>query len=144
MGFRAKRHGHVDANHKEIADDCRDLGFSVGETSAAAGFVDMVVAKAGRTVLVEVKVDETSPVDISQLEFLIAWKGEGIIATSTEDIMQVFTGRKPPLTGEQKNALLELCETAKKARTLRERKRGIKIKSKLTIPMRQVMKAIEE
>jgi len=56
-----RRRARVDANHKAVTAALRDCGWHVHDTSRlGGGFPDMVIAKAGRLLMVEVK-DGTKP-----------------------------------------------------------------------------------
>jgi Holliday junction resolvase len=51
-----RRAARVDANHAEITHALRQCGWTVHDTSGVGGgFPDLVVGKAGRLVLVEIK-----------------------------------------------------------------------------------------
>jgi Holliday junction resolvase len=51
-----RRAARVDANHAEITGTLRQCGWVVHDTSGTGGgFPDLVIAKAGRLVMVEVK-----------------------------------------------------------------------------------------
>jgi hypothetical protein len=81
----------VDANHAEIIDAFRRMGWSVADTSRLGnGFPDLVVAKAMRTVLVEVK-DGRKPPSARKLtpdedRFRRGWKGSYAIVESLDDV----------------------------------------------------------
>lgn len=91
MVMRARR---VDANHAEIVAAFRQLGYSVADTSRLGnGFPDLVVAKAGRTVLVEVK-DGAKPPSARKLTedeqtFAGAWRGEYRVVESVDDVLAI-------------------------------------------------------
>ena len=51
-----RRAARVDANHAEITGTLRQCGWTVHDTSGVGGgFPDLVIAKGGRLVLVEIK-----------------------------------------------------------------------------------------
>lgn len=82
----------MDANHAEIVAAFRRLGYSVADTSRLGnGFPDLVVAKAGRTVLVEVKDGDKPPsarkLTTAEREFKATWKGEYRIVESVDDVL---------------------------------------------------------
>ena len=57
-----RRAARVDANHKEITSTLRQCGWTVHDTSGVGGgFPDLVVGKAGRLVLVEIKDGSKKP-----------------------------------------------------------------------------------
>lgn len=95
--MRARR---VDANHAEIAKAFRRCGWSVADTSRlGSGFPDLVVARAGRTVLVEVK-DGAKPPSKRKLtedeqSFADAWHGEYRIAESVDDVLTIVGHADP-------------------------------------------------
>ena len=56
MTCEMRRAARVDANHAEITHALRQCGWVVHDTSGVGGgFPDLVVGKAGRLVLVEIK-----------------------------------------------------------------------------------------
>ena len=77
MGRWARK---TDDNHQEIMDAFRAHAFSVADTSRLGqGFPDLVVAKGGINVLVEVK-DGSKPPSARKLsedekKFMEAWRG---------------------------------------------------------------------
>lgn len=84
----------MDANHAEIAAAFRQLGYSVADTSRLGnGFPDLVVARSGRTVLVEVK-DGAKPPSARKLtpdeqQFRDAWRGDYVVVESLTDVEKV-------------------------------------------------------
>ena len=74
--MRAKK---TDKNHKEIVEAFRMLGCSVFDTSGVGrGFPDILVGKAFKTVLVEIKSSDKSTFTKHQKEFMVHWKGSAI------------------------------------------------------------------
>ncbi len=45
----------VDANHAEIREIFRQCGYSVFDSSAVPGFVDLVIGRCGHNYLIEIK-----------------------------------------------------------------------------------------
>ena len=82
--MKSRYRGKLDQNHKEICDTFRALGWSVAETTAQAGFVDAVIARAGVTIVVEIKRLEKN-FSIGQLEFLASWPGMAAVVTSCDE-----------------------------------------------------------
>lgn len=88
MGRWARK---TDDNHQEIMDAFRALGFSVADTSRLGnGFPDLVVAKKGINVLVEVK-DGNKPPSAKRLtqdekDFMQYWLGEYTIIETSEGV----------------------------------------------------------
>lgn len=81
-----------DANHDELSDAARRLGWYVVDTYQVAqyipGWPDAVWAKRGRTVLVEYK---TARGQLTQDEALFAatWPGEWVVVRSVDDVVRV-------------------------------------------------------
>jgi Holliday junction resolvase len=74
--MRAKK---TDKNHREIVDAFRKLGCSVFDTSAIGrGFPDILVGKALKTVLVEIKSSDKATFTNYQKEFMLDWKGSTV------------------------------------------------------------------
>jgi len=87
------RAARVDANQPEIVKAFRDLGWSVLTISQLKNCCDIVVAKAGTTVMVEVK-DGSKPPSAQKLtegeaKFFSAWKGNWEIVKSIDDVKQL-------------------------------------------------------
>jgi len=79
---RAKK---VDANHAEIVDHLRSIGWSVWNTSAVGrGFSDVVVARLRHTALVEIKSGKSEPNDL-QRRFRDKWQGAYFVVRSPQD-----------------------------------------------------------
>jgi len=78
-----------DLNHAEIRDAFRRLGWSVWDTaSLGRGGPDLVVGKAGRNILVEVK----SPGGVltqDEVDFLAAWRGEYVTVFRLDDVLRL-------------------------------------------------------
>jgi len=75
--MRAKR---VDLNQAEIIAALRAAGATVADThTVGAGFPDLVVGIAGKTVLVEVKA-EAGPLRLTEPErrFMCEWRGDPV------------------------------------------------------------------
>jgi hypothetical protein len=86
----SRRASKVDDNQKEIVAVFRQLGCSVVVTSMmGAGFPDLVVARAGRTICVEVKDGAKAPskrkLTPDQQEFHAAWRGVIEIVETIDD-----------------------------------------------------------
>lgn len=103
--MRLRKYGHLDKNHKEIAHYLRLHGYSVGETSASAGFVDLVVSSEQTTCIAEIKMDE-GKFYLSQLEYLARWKGNACFFTSPSQAVETMKTKKF-LTPEQKDKILQ-------------------------------------
>lgn len=89
-----RRAARKDANHNAIQAVFVRLGWSVADTSALGnGFPDLVAAKHGRTVLVEVK-DGTKPPSARKLTpdetaFAGSWQGWYSVVTSEDDVLRL-------------------------------------------------------
>lgn len=91
----------VDANHAEIRDGLRQLGFSVADTARLGhGFPDLVCSgirwsnsqsecSIVETVLIEVKMPKKKLTDDEQ-EFFNNWQGAIMVATCIEDVLRFF------------------------------------------------------
>lgn len=76
----------VDGNHAEIVDALEKFGWTVISLARLGGGVpDLLIAKQGRTALVEVKTP-TGTLQEAQRCFLTVWPGEWAILTSLEDV----------------------------------------------------------
>lgn len=84
-----RRAAKVDANHAEIVAAFRQLGYSVGNLSQlGGGWPDLLVAKDGRTALVEVK-SAKGKLNRDQLDFVASWHGVIEVARSIEDVLTI-------------------------------------------------------
>jgi hypothetical protein len=76
----------VDGNHGLLVEALRAYGWVVRDTSRVGqGFPDLLIAKRGRTVLVEVKTPK-GRLEEAQKVFLMEWPGEWAILTSLDDV----------------------------------------------------------
>lgn len=83
----------VDANHAEIRDGLRQLGFSVADTARLGnGFPDLVVGNGVINLLVEVKMPRKN-LTPDEKAFLETWKGPAMIAYGIEDVLHWFAVR---------------------------------------------------
>jgi Holliday junction resolvase len=87
-----RRAAKVDANQRQVVDDLRKLGFSVAITSSLGqGFPDLVLGKAKKNYLVELKdgskVPSARKLTPDEVKFIDAWRGKVIVAGSTEEIL---------------------------------------------------------
>ena len=89
-----RRFAKVDDNQPEIVKFFRDLGWTVAHTHMVGkGFVDIIVAKNGVNVLVEIK-DEKKPPSARKLtpdeqKFHEEWKGLIRIIESRQDVIDL-------------------------------------------------------
>lgn len=88
-----RRH-RLDANHAELVACFKACGWSVWSTSQGqvSGAPDLVVAKAGRTIVVEVK-PRTGKLRASQVRFLANWPGESAVVRSVDDVIALTKGK---------------------------------------------------
>ena len=77
-----------DSTHTQVLEALRDYGWSALDISRAPLCVDLVIAKAGRVVLVEVK-DRTGKLTEAQKALLASWPGETAILRSLEDVARL-------------------------------------------------------
>lgn len=77
----------VDGNHQEIVSALRLCGWQTADTSrVGGGFPDLVIAKGGRTILVEVKMPKGKLLPV-QRAWLTSWPGETAIVRSVDDVL---------------------------------------------------------
>lgn len=110
--YHAKKYGHLDGNHKQIADALRRAGYSVGETSACQNLTDLIVTGGNNsTCLMEIKTeDKDAKFYISQIEFIARWKGYVVFVTSQEQALSVMRSLDLyALTAKQKQRLLQFA-----------------------------------
>jgi Holliday junction resolvase len=89
------RHGRVDKNQKQIVQELRQLGFSVAHISdIGKGLPDIIVGKNGINVLIEIKLNWTKKLKPLEEKFFLEWKGQVNIATSAEEVLQIFDKSK--------------------------------------------------
>ena len=82
-----------DANHGHITGILEKLGFSVQNTAmVGSGFPDLVVGKAGRNYLVEIKT-ESGSLEPSQTGFARDWNGGKVTVLRTVDDCISFNER---------------------------------------------------
>lgn len=88
--FRHRR----DANHALVCEAFQKAGWIVWDTSqgSATGAPDLVVSKAGRTVVVEVK-PHRKMLRASQMRFLGEWQGESAVVRSVDDVIALTKGK---------------------------------------------------
>lgn len=88
--FRAAR---KDANHKDIVNLFRRLGWAVLDVSQLKNCCDLVVSKGGQTICIEIK-DGTKPPSDRKLtegeaKFQSEWKGRYQIVCSEDDVLNI-------------------------------------------------------
>lgn len=89
-----RRAAKVDANHAAIVAAFRQLGYSVLDLSRVGqGCPDLLVARAGKTMLIEVKDGAKKPsarkLTPAQMEFIQHWRGRIDVVQSTEDVVRI-------------------------------------------------------
>jgi len=77
-----------DGPHAIVLQALRAYGWSVMDVSRAPLCIDLVIAKAGRVVLVEVK-DRTGKLTDGQKLLLSSWPGETAVLRSLEDVARL-------------------------------------------------------
>ena len=84
----------MDANHAEVVEAFRRLGFAVADLSRlGSGIPDLAISRAGRTALVEVK-DGDKPPSARKLtpdeeRFRDGWQGAYYVVQSCDDVEHV-------------------------------------------------------
>jgi hypothetical protein len=86
----------VDANHAEIVRALLGIGCSVLDLSRVGqGAPDLLVALAGRNLLLEVKDGAKAPSErrltVAQVEFRAKWRGQWACVTSVDEAIEVVT-----------------------------------------------------
>lgn len=83
-----RRFGYrIDENHRVIKSAFDDLGFSVMTTAkVGAGAPDLVVAKYGKTIAVEIKTEDGALND-DQVKFMDSWLGRYIVVRSIGEVV---------------------------------------------------------
>lgn len=74
-----------DSTHQAVCEAFRAFGWTVMDVSRAPLCVDLVVARHGRTVLVEVK-DRTGKLTEAQRALFARWPGETAVVRSVDDV----------------------------------------------------------
>lgn len=93
MSFK-RRQSKRDANHAHIVAVLEQLKFSVKDTSMVGDdFPDLVVARNGKTYLVEIKRDERAKsvreLSKGQAGFAAWWKAPVFVARNADDCMKL-------------------------------------------------------
>jgi Holliday junction resolvase len=71
-----RKYARKDKNHDEIVQAFKSAGCSVlSLVGLGNGVPDILVAKAGRTILVEIKASESAKATDLQTEFASTWRG---------------------------------------------------------------------
>jgi Holliday junction resolvase len=80
----------VDTNQAELIRELEQCNFTVANCSMVGnGFPDLVVARNGRNLLVEVK-DGNGQLKTGQKKFALEWKGPVIVAHTVIDVLNEF------------------------------------------------------
>lgn len=87
-----RRAAKIDLNQTEIVEDLRAKGYSVLSLAAVGkGCPDLLVAKLGITILVEVK-SGSNELRENQKEFFSTWAGICVLARCAQDVEDYFHG----------------------------------------------------
>lgn len=79
----------VDTNHKAIVEALRAAGWRVLDLSRVGqGCPDLLVARAGRSILVEVKTAK-GKLTADQVDFLAAWPGQFEVIRTVDDAIKL-------------------------------------------------------
>lgn len=82
-----------DANHNEIADTFRRLGWSVLDIYQLPGTADILVARRGVTIMVEIKDGSKPPskrrLTESEREFAETWEGMHVVVETEDDVIRL-------------------------------------------------------
>ena len=85
--YAGKYSRNIDSTHREVVAAFRAAGWTVFQTARlGSGVPDLVCAKAGRTVCVEVKGPKTK-VTAQQQSWHADWPGETAIVRTVADVM---------------------------------------------------------
>jgi len=106
----------TDSNHKQVLEILRRGGWSASSTHRVGfGFPDIVAARAGLTIMVEVKdgakVPSARKLSKKQVRFLATWPGQVIVAVSGLDALS------------QCNRILDLDDAGREALIARRKER---------------------
>lgn len=86
-----RRAARVDVNQRQITKELRAAGFSVAITSQLGkGFPDLVIGYKGVNLMVELKATSKDKLTPHEVEFRDNWKGQYLIAWSSEMIIEEF------------------------------------------------------
>ena len=105
--MRRYQDSNRDKNHKEICQALQSVGWMVQDVSGVPNFVD-VIATNGDNWLIEIK-RITEKILLSQVEFLANWKGNSVILTSPDDVLNFSRFResfKYAITSDRQSAAL--------------------------------------
>lgn len=92
-----------DANHFEVVKWLKGLFFSVQDTSQVGdSFPDLVVAKHGINVVVEIKTDE-GKLEPGQVEFMETWRGPSHVIRTMQDCIDLDNHLKRQKYDKQEN-----------------------------------------
>lgn len=83
----------IDKNQPEIVECFRTLGFSVLHIHTLKNCADLIISRAGRTAVIEIK-DGSKPksaqkLTTGELKFKNEWQGEYHIVTSVEEAIDI-------------------------------------------------------
>ena len=89
--MRARR---VDANHGEVINAFRKLGFAVADTSRlGGGFPDAVISRKNKTALVEIKDGKKVPsarlLTKPERDFMDGWKGIYLLVENLKQVESI-------------------------------------------------------
>lgn len=89
-----RRAARTDANHAAIVAAFRRLGYSVLDLSRVGqGCPDLLVARGGVSILVEVKDGAKTPsrraLRRSQIDFVGRWKGRTVVVECVDDVVRL-------------------------------------------------------
>ena len=91
MSFR--RAAKKDANHNEVTDAFTSLGYSVLDISQLKNCCDAIVAKAGKTIAIEIKDGSKPPsqrkLSEGEIKFRDNWLGRWALIESVEDVLKL-------------------------------------------------------
>jgi hypothetical protein len=113
--FEQMKHS-IDANHLSIIETLAKIGWQVKDLSAVrkSGFPDILAAKAGRIILIEIKTGEASEVKRAQIEFMSSFKGYcAFVCSEDEAINLCLRPEVYCLSQKQKDSLAGFLRTWK-------------------------------
>lgn len=85
----------IDKNQRHIVQELRDLGYSVAHISTIGkGLPDIIVGKNNINLLIEIKANWKKKLTPSEEKFFNEWRGQVNIATTTEEILNIFDGMR--------------------------------------------------
>ena len=102
-----RKHGRIDANHKEIVDALRGIGASVlSLANLGNGAPDLLVSLRGENFLLEVKTAKGRLTE-DEMRFMSEWSGQINIVRNVEQAIEVVTEPRARFVPSQQRGMIE-------------------------------------